>query len=422
MLRFLSTVRKEMITLSRDRSGMAVLFLMPLVLLILMALIQDAPFRDYQELRIPLLLINDDKGELGQKISAGLHSSNIFEVTDFAKGEEEAQKLIENSTYEIGIVIPENASAQLEGRVDQFVNETMGSLGLNEEYVPDTTSFMATIKVFFAPDIKKSFRNVVFSSIRHVSAKVETQQMLSAFKQIVDSEGTDTTKQEWKEFMEFKEVKPASTLPDYQLTSVQHNVPAWTLFGMFFIVISLAGSMIKERNEGSYLRLRTMPGSYNTIMAGKLTTYLGVCLVQCILMILTGIFLLPLFDLPPLVIGDNWPVILVTAICSGLAACGYGVLVGTFFNTHQQASTFGALSVLMLAALGGIWVPVYVMPKVVRFLAEFSPLYWGLNAFQTVFLAKGTISDILIYLLKLLAFFVVTFTLAGLVDRYKNRN
>lgn len=411
-----------MITLSRDRSGMAVLFLMPLVLLILMALIQDAPFRDYQELRIPLLLINKDTGELGEKISSGLHTSNIFEVTEYAKSEEEAQKLIENSTYEIGIVIPEDATEQLNGRVEQFVNETMGSMGLNEEYVPDSNSYLATIKVFFAPDIKKSFRNVVFSSIRHVSAKVETQQMLAAFRTIVDAEQQDTTEQEWKEFMEFKEVKPASTLPDYQLTSVQHNVPAWTLFGMFFIVISLAGSMIKERNEGSYLRLRTMPGSYSTIMAGKLTTYLCVCLIQCILMIITGIFLLPLFELPPLVIGENWPVIFVTALCCGLAACGYGVLVGTFFNTHQQASTFGALSVLMLAALGGIWVPVYVMPKVVRFLAEFSPLYWGLNAFQTVFLSKGTIADILIYLVKLIAFFVVTFALAGLIERIKNKN
>src|SRR5690606_36115663 len=112
-----------------------------------------------------LLLINKDKGELGEKISSGLHTSNIFEVTEFAKSEEEAQKLIENSTYEIGIVIPEDATEQLNGRVDQFVNETMGSMGLSEEYVPDTASYLATIKVFFAPDIKKSFRNVVFSSI-----------------------------------------------------------------------------------------------------------------------------------------------------------------------------------------------------------------------------------------------------------------
>ncbi len=33
--------------------------------------------------------------------------------------------------------------------------------------------------------------------------------------------------------------------------SVQHNVPAWSIFAMFFIVIPIAGNMIREREDGS---------------------------------------------------------------------------------------------------------------------------------------------------------------------------
>lgn len=423
MLQYLSTLRKEFLVLTRDRSGLAILFLMPMALVILMALIQDAPFRDYQELRIPLAIINHDNGDLGKRIEQGLVDSKIFEVTSFGGSESEARGAVENSTYEIGIIIPADASEKLDRRVDLFVEETMQSMGLEDTTatLKDTTNTEAVIAVFFAPDVKKSFRNSVLSSIRHVSSRLEIQTMLSAFREVVNQEQQDSAQADFREFIRFSESDAnGQETAGAGLNSVQHNVPAWTLFGMFFIVISLAGSMIRERNEGSYLRIQVMPGSYLTVMAGKITTYLGVCLVQCLLMISTGIFLLPLTGLPQLVIGHNLLAIAVAAVCSGLAATGFGVLVGTIFSTHQQASTFGAVSVVILAALGGIWVPVYVMPEMVRALAELSPLYWGLNAFQTVFLTPGSVASICGYALKLLLFFAITLSIAYSIDRYKN--
>jgi ABC-2 type transport system permease protein len=230
----------------------------------------------------------------------------------------------------------------------------------------------------------------------------------------------DTTDEEIKDFIQFKETETANSIGIHELNSVQHNVPAWTLFGMFFIVISLAGSMIKERTDGSYLRIRTMPGSYLTVMAGKMIAYLLVCLTQCVLMIFTGIYLLPLFGLPQLVIGNNIPAIGLVATCCGLAATGYGILVGTIFNTHQQSSTFGSVSVVILAALGGIWVPVYVMPEIIRLLATYSPLFWGLQAFQSLFLSTGNTADIWFPSLKLLLFFFITLSIAYFINKYKN--
>jgi ABC-2 type transport system permease protein len=163
-----------------------------------------------------------------------------------------------------------------------------------------------------------------------------------------------------------------------------------------------------------------MPGSYETVMAGKIITYTLVCLAQCALMIVTGVVLLPLLGLPSLIVGNHPLAIIIVAICCGLAATGYGILVGTIFNTHQQSSTFGAVSVVILAALGGIWVPVFVMPEPVQLLAAISPLNWGLNAFQTVFLTAGKLTGIGLPLVKLILFFLFTFTIAYFVNKFKN--
>jgi len=91
------------------------------------------------------------------------------------------------------------------------------------------------------------------------------------------------------------------------------------------------------------------------------------------------------------------------------------------FSTHQQSSTFGAVSVVILAALGGIWVPVYVMPDSIRFLSEISPLYWALSAFHKIFIGGGNLQSILPFALKLLLFFGFTVGAAFLFNKTKKQ-
>ena len=424
MLRLFATIKKELLILIRDRSGLAILFLMPMALVTIMALIQDAPFRDYQELRIPVLVINHDKGNLGKKIIDGLSDSKVFQVTQFTESEIAAKKKVAKNDYEIGISIPENATEQLNLRIQKFVSITLNEVGIVDtravkQILPAKDS---TISVYFAPNIKKSFRNSVLSSIKQVSSKLETQSMLDNFKKALnqDEDNIQNSNQAIGDFINFKEEAVVENqYAILELNSVQHNVPAWTMFGMFFIVITLSGSIIKEREDGSYLRIKTMPGSYFTVMAGKIVTFLIICLIQCLLMLLVGIYLLPHLGLPQLIIGSSLIAITVVAISSGLAATGYGVLVGTLFNTHQQSSTFGAVSVVILAALGGIWVPVYVMPETIKFLAEFSPLFWGLSAFQNIFLSHGDVLSVQIYIYKLLLFFSSCISISYLINKMR---
>ena len=42
-------------------------------------------------------------------------------------------------------------------------------------------------------------------------------------------------------------------------TSVQQNVPAWSLFGIFFIVLPMAGAFIQERINGTYCVCQPCP-------------------------------------------------------------------------------------------------------------------------------------------------------------------
>ncbi|MBA3706947.1 MAG: ABC transporter permease [Bacteroidetes bacterium] len=424
MLRLTSTIRKELLILLRDRAGLAILFLMPMAMITIMALIQDAPFRDYQELKIPLLLVNNDTSTLGRTLEADLKKSKIFEITLSAISEDQAKQSIASGKYEIGIIVPSDATQNLNAKINYFVSKALSKIGLQNSIQTDNAMIHSELNVviYFAPGTKKSFKASILSSLKQFSSKLETQLLLDYFtKELNKPEvGSSGKSEPLEDFVNFVEQDAReSKNGNFELNSVQHNVPAWTIFGMFFIVVSMAGSIIKERDDGSYLRILTMPGSYITVLVGKITAYLFICLIQCVLMMLVGIYLMPLLGLPSLVIGSSIIAITLIALCSGLAATGYGVMVGTLFNTHQQASTFGAVSIIILAALGGIWVPVYVMPDSIRMFAEFSPLYWGLSAFQSIFLGNGSVQNVLPYALKLFLFFISTTGIAHFYNKIK---
>jgi ABC-2 type transport system permease protein len=202
-----------------------------------------------------------------------------------------------------------------------------------------------------------------------------------------------------------------ATLP----TSVQQNVPAWTLFGMFFIVIPLAGTLIRERQEGTLTRLMTMPVTNSSLLLGKVTAHLLICLIQFGLMLMVGKFLLPLFGTPVLELGSSPFALMLVAVSAALAACGYGILVGVVARSYDQAAIFGSVSIVIAAALGGVMVPIYVMPKFMQKLSVISPLGWGLDAFLDIFVRDGHLSTVLPRVAALGGFFLLCLAVAMVI-------
>jgi ABC-2 type transport system permease protein len=277
------------------------------------------------------------------------------------------------------------------------------------------------VHLYFDPITKKSFKTTISNSIERIISQIEMQGMVAALNDKMSEDFPLATpgKMELTPIVglteEYASFNNSTIIPN----SVQHNVPAWTLFAMFFICIPLAGNIIKEREDGSAFRLLTMPGSYMIVILGKMLTYVFVNLIQFALMLCVGVFVLPILGLPELNIGNNLPLLFLVAFSSGLAATGFGLLVGTIATSHDQASLFGAVFVIILAAIGGIWVPTFVMPDIMKQLSVISPLNWGLEGFYGIFLRNSGLQEILPEIARLIAFFLACLTGAYFYQTYK---
>jgi ABC-2 type transport system permease protein len=62
-------------------------------------------------------------------------------------------------------------------------------------------------------------------------------------------------------------------------------------------------------------------------------------------------------------------------------------------QTQEQASAFGAVSVVILSIIGGLMIPSFILPGSFRLLMSISPLHWCLQAYYVLFLEGGRLKD-----------------------------
>lgn len=203
------------------------------------------------------------------------------------------------------------------------------------------------------------------------------------------------------------EINEQDRLPDGQFnqpSAVQHSVPAWLIFGMFFIMLPMANSFLQEQRSGVLLRLQTLGLKLPLLLTSKLLPYAAINLVQFVFLLALGLYFLPVLGLPPLIFSGSLPAWILLAFSLTLATCGLGLAVAGLARTGEQALLVSGGLNLILAAIGGIMVPISVMPAAMQEFARVSPMNWALDAFTLLLAGQGNIADIAWWCFYLLMF------------------
>ncbi|MBQ4913734.1 ABC transporter permease [Maribacter sp. MMG018] len=420
MHKLLVSAHKELLLLTRDLGGLAVLFLMPLLLVITITIIQDNTFKIIQENKIPVLLVDLDKGDVSNQVKQSLKDSNLFEIVP-EQQESIAQDLVQKGAYQLAIILPKDLTKDLNLKIRQNVTGILAKFGVEEESTPINSSPISQkeIRLYFDPAAQQAFKSSVRNNVDKMIAQIESQSIYQAFQEELGEDPTEPLF-DTKSFISFKEIIPNTHKKETIPNSTQHNIPAWTLFAIFFIILPLSINMVNEKNQGTFVRLRTLPVKYATVLGGKTLVFLTVSLIQFVLMLLVGIYLFPTLGLPKLDVSGRIPLLMLVALFAGLAAVGLGLLLGTIAKSQEQSAPFGATFVVILAAIGGVWVPVFAMPPFMQTISKLSPMNWGLNAFYDVFLRNVGFKEIVPELALLLLFFIATTVIAILYNERKN--
>ena len=387
MRRLLALWQKESLALWRDRHGLAALFLMPVIFILVMTMALHDAFMPGAAIDVGYAIVDLDGSSHSQALARRMDKAGTFRRVATPGSIAAAREALRDNRHALVLVLPEGFGERLlkPGGVDGQPTETLTLL------VDPTLN----------PALQLAFRNQVSASLGMLRADELTRQ---AGKLFGLPGAANPPERDWPEeivtiaVQNERNIRPPS--------SVQQNVPAWLVFAMFFVVIPIASIFITERQQGTLQRLASLGLPFRLVLLGKLLPFFLVNQIQALLMVAVGQYGVPLLGGESLVMPQGNGLLhwwLVSAAVS-LAAVSFALLVASLARTTQQASIVGGVGNILMGAIGGIMVPKFMMTAAMQTLAEFSPMAWGLAGFHGVMLRHSEFTALLPILLQLLAF------------------
>jgi ABC-2 type transport system permease protein len=368
MRRLLALWEKEFLALARDIHGLAVLFLMPAAFIVVMSLALSDAFKDRPGGQTEFAVLAADGASLAERFVQGL-SGDGYRSVPAPADEAAARESVRRGKPGLVLVVPRGFARGLDASFGRGTAQPELAL-LADPALPPAQLLAFRQRIL---GVVLGLKVTAMTQRAGIPADAATFDLKEAAALRVEAVGN-----------------PRAGRP----SSVQQNVPAWLIFGMFFVVMPIASLFIVERRDGTLARLASQQVPFWMILLGKIGPFFAVNLVQAALMLLAGRTLVPWFGGEMLALPARWDLLAAVTASTSLAAIAWGLLVAVCARTLEQATVIGGVGNVLAAAIGGIMVPRFFMPESMQTLADCSPMAWALDGFHAVILRQGGAADI----------------------------
>jgi len=407
---------KDLTVIFRDRAALILILGAPFLLTLGMGLVTGRLSGGSGALEaIPVVIVNQDSGELGQSLVEMLISDDLGDLLkpSTAADPAEARRQVEDDQVSAAVIIP---------------------AGFNASILPDAsgkTGNVVAIEVYANP-ARPIGAGVVQSIVAGFLSQVETGQaggQVTA-EQLIQSGRADGL-QAMQVAMEtgtrlaqdFQASQLITLQLDQKAASEQPQSIDLMLFlapgmAMLFLMytVSLGGrSLLTERRDGTLARLLSTPTANGQVLIGKVVGVYFIGAVQMFILIGAGFLLFQLRWGDPMGV-----VVLVLAVVAG--ATGWGMLLASVARTPGQVSSIGMAMMLLFGLLGGSFFG-RTLPGTLETISKITPNAWGQKGFTI--LARGggledlwpTIAGLLVMAIILLTISIVIFQRKGILQK-----
>jgi len=407
---------KELKVLWKDKEALALLFLMPAFFILVMSFALQGVFdTGTKKQPIRILLVNQDIGDFTKRIIEDLNKNEGLEWISTIHGKPltpvQAESFIRKKTFSLSLIFKENFSKQLLISPEKAKDDSPSVILIADPAL--NTQLLSPIEGIIQSVIQRNATRVRI----HYSLEQELGpfiRMMARARPGSSGRGENPIDKIFKN-LEAEGVSDSSNLfitrppsgyrTERRPTATEQNVPAYTIFGVFFIMLTLAASIYKEREYGTFDRLLTTPLSKTALLIGKLLPYHLVNLLQIALMFSIGVIVFGMHL-------GSLPALCVVSFSLSMCAIGLGLLIAAFSRTWAQVNGFSVLLAVTLSALGGMMVPSFVMPDTLKTISLFTPHAWALAAYHDVIIRGLAAEHILKESAVLLGFAAIFFTVA----------
>lgn len=352
--------------LARDLHGLLLMFVMPVIFIVIMSLAMQQNFAAESGARLKVMVHDLANNPDSAALFASLNGFNGFDFLSYG---------------------PDISAADLR---EQVRRDKAAFLMTVRALTRDESDNPLALSLLVAPATNKQTEAIFVMAMTEVLRGLKVERMLGDLEDL--QQGASEGLEELAAVALAVDYAYHASEPQQAPSAVQQSVPAWLVFAMFFVVVPLSNTLIRERQYGTLRRLQTIPCPPSYLILGKLLPYFIILQLQVVCMLAVGVYLIPMLGGDRLHLGSSWAGLWLIATSVTLAALGYAMLIAVLARTTEQATTLGGAGNIILAALGGIMVPRFLMPPVMQEVGQLSPLAWGLEGFLDILLRNGGIA------------------------------
>lgn len=354
---------KEFQELKRDRRTLAMIIMLPLLLLLVFG--YAANF-SVDHINVKVIGPQASSTVSYLKSLPGADKFNFVADTSAPATPAQAQKLLRSPSGDV-VVIPKAKAGTLSQRVDVY---------LNGAKLFTAQSAKADLVQMQANDMRAQLKQLS-------SAATQTQQSAQGLR----TNPTQAAKEQGQKLQALaKQAQETNT----NWIKVEFNPDlktSWVMIpGLIGLVMAVIGTlitsigMVREREAGTLEQLAVMPIKARSIIAGKISPYFMLAIVDMSAVALAGVYL---FDIP--FNGQLWLFALAGGLFLGVVL-GLGVLISTVSQTTAQAVQMAIMTIIPQTLLSGLVFPLESMATWVRCIGYLLPLTWFVQVSRGVML------------------------------------
>ena len=377
----LQSIKKELILVFSDLHSLAVLLLMPVAFMLIMTLAMSE--RQADAIQKTVIFIDNAVPETHQQLYLKYLGHFGYQL-DADKNQASAHLQFTN-----------NFATQL------FSDAAKGLLTV--DYSSQTSPAM---KAIIHQHLQLAFArlklHLYMLDTGELDESLSLQQQIKEIIRQSDTEGLITTTEQ--------RVEPI----------IAYSVPAWLIFGVYFIVLPISLTLLNEKQNGTLIRLKTFPVNMYWYFIIKLFAFYCISLGQFMILCLIGLRIVPKFvNLSPLPYQQLLELLPIGCFVCLTAVC-FAAIIAALVNSFEQAIVLGGGINIIMAALSGFMVPLDIMPQSLQNIAYFSPMFWSAELVKVGMFSTGSGLDFRI-IASLSLFAAVSLVISALLFTRKIR-
>lgn len=343
----LAVTWKEIQLLVRDRGTLAVLFLLPMLIAGMMGGANLASLEGEESaILLSIYLVNQDSADFGREVSNAILDIQQLDV-EMLTSPIEAEELVAKGRAAAAVIIPsdfsqkinDHQSTQVEVIVDPAQPESASIVtGIMNQVVTEVTIW---------GEVQYGVRTILTESGILANASPQEQRGIAAQSLGVIMTRINELREDPLISVENLNLEESESDENWLVGFFPFMFSGITVMFAFFVVGTMATTLLGEREVGTLRRLLAAPIPRGAILAGKMLAYmLLVCAQVTIMFAFTNLGF-------KMSLGSSPAGLVVLTLALAFVATSLGLLVAALAKSAEQAGNMGLIIAFVFAGLGG---------------------------------------------------------------------